>query len=529
MTFQREAILRTFLVKTDETLHSLEETLISLESRPDDEDLLHGIFRDVHRLKGDSILLGLTSVSELAHVIEDLLDRLRSKTIPLSSGIISLLLRSVDVLRGMIQDIAGEQGRESERLSGNQGTPAGKRVARQGAALGSLQQRSIRVDTEKLDRILNLTGEIAIGRDRLQKMLENPDRCSREEILEAHRGSDGACTDLKETVMKARMVPLGPTFRQYIRAVRDLAMAHKKVAELVLEGEDVEVDTSVVENLKDPITHIIRNSVDHGIESQEERRAKGKDPAGSLVLRAYHEAGTVVVQLSDDGAGLNRCRILERARAQGLIEEKQELTDQEIVQLIFRPGFTTADSVTDTSGRGVGMDIVRRNVEALRGSVSIETHEGQGTKITIRLPLTLAIIQGLCVGAAGETYIVPIDSVVECLDLPRGHARDDGTGVIELRGSPLPYVRLREVFGFAGAAPARENIIVVEYEGGRAGIAVDALYGESQAVIKPLMKAFHGLPGVAGAAIQGDGRVALILDVPGILRRTLAERVVLSS
>ena len=321
--------------------------------------------------------------------------------------------------------------------------------------------------------------------------------------------------------MKARMVPVGPFFRQYGRIVRDLAHAHGKAVHLDIEGDDVEVDTRVVERLRDPLTHMIRNTIDHGIESPELRAALGKAAEGCLTLRAAHEGGLIVIEVRDDGAGFNRRRIAERARAMGLAAAPELLPDAELLALVFAPGFSTAETVTDLSGRGVGMDVVRRNVAALRGVIDVASVEGQGSTLTVRLPLTLAIIDGFGVGVGEETYILPLDSVLECLALPRDH-HDGGTGgVINLRGQPLPYLRLRDRFGVAGERPAREHVVVVQHGGGRAGIAVDALYGESQAVIKSLGTMLDRLSGVSGSTILGDGRVALILDTPALLREAI--------
>jgi two-component system, chemotaxis family, sensor kinase CheA len=313
------------------------------------------------------------------------------------------------------------------------------------------------------------------------------------------------------------MVPIGPTFRQHTRTVRDLATSSGKQARLEIEGEDVEVDTTVVNLIRDPLTHMLRNAVDHGLETPEKRQAAGKEPCGLIRLKAFHDTGNIVIQISDDGAGLNRARILEKARSRGLAT-KAELSDSELFRLIFEPGFTTAEKVTDVSGRGVGMDVVRRNIEALRGTVSVESKEGAGTTLTIRLPLTLAIIEGFLVGVGLETYVLPLDVVVECVDLPESERSITASeGMINLRGKSLPYVRLRHMFGGEIENSVREQIVVVQHHDLRAGFVVDALYGENQIVIKPLGKLFQGLPGVSGSTILGNGRVALILDVPAIV------------
>jgi two-component system chemotaxis sensor kinase CheA len=269
---------------------------------------------------------------------------------------------------------------------------------------------------------------------------------------------------------------------------------------------------------------MIRNAVDHGIESPKVRHAKGKNPCGFLTLTAFHKAGNIVIQLSDDGAGFNRQRILAKARALDLLPDGERITDQELFGLVFKAGFTTAEEVTDLSGRGVGMDVVHRNIELLRGKIEIQSTEGQGTTITIRLPLTLAIIDGFSVIANHETYVIPLEMISECVELPADQISNDTVGVISLRGEPLPYVRLRELFGKPNQRPARENVVVVHREGGYAGIAVETLLGECQAIIKPLDRLFQDVPGVSGSTILDNGRVALILDVSTLLRGVIAEQ-----
>jgi two-component system chemotaxis sensor kinase CheA len=314
-------------------------------------------------------------------------------------------------------------------------------------------------------------------------------------------------------------------FRQQVRAVRDIATARGKRARLVVEGADVEVDMSVIEHLRDPLTHMIRNALDHGIEAPEAREVAGKDPCGTITLRALAEGGSIVIEIADDGRGLDRERIAEKARASGLAPNPESLSDPELMRLVLEPGFSTAGAVTDLSGRGVGMDVVRRNVEALRGSVGIESRPGRGATVTLRLPLTLAIIDGFAVGVGGETFVVPMDVVSECLALPEADGSPRRRGVVNLRGAALPYVRLRDHFALPAGPSARESVVVTRHEGGELGLVVDALYGESQAVIKPLSRLLGDLPGISGCTILGSGRVALILDLPALWRRAVADGV----
>jgi two-component system chemotaxis sensor kinase CheA len=547
LEIDRDALLQTFLAEAEETFVHMEQTLVALEARPNDDELLHGLFRDAHTLKGAAGLVGgFDPVRDLSHDLEDVLERLRKRTLVVSDVLVTLLLESVDVLRRAVTDCSGWATEPSEAViafrsklaeaaagalpvapgappspptgpSSPSGGGGDEPHPQQPAASG----RSLRVDVHKLDRMLDLSGEIAIARGRLAEMLERGE-AAHGDLLEAHRETDRLYLDLQELIMKARMIPIGPSFHQHVRTVRDVATAQGKQARLVVEGEDVEVDTAVVEYVRDPLTHMVRNALDHGIESPEARRAAGKDPCGRLLLRAYHEAGAMVIQVSDDGAGLDRKRIAEQAVAMGLATDGARLSEEDLARVVFEPGLSTAERVTEISGRGVGMDVVRRNVEALRGSVAIESERGKGTTVTIRVPLTLAIIQGFKVGIGDESYILPLDAVVECLELPREEtAAGNACGVVNLRGKPLPYLRLRDHFALDGERAERENVVVVQHGAQTAGVVVDALHGESSTVIKPLGTMFKGIPGVAGSSILGNGRVALILDVAGLLREAL--------
>jgi two-component system chemotaxis sensor kinase CheA len=315
------------------------------------------------------------------------------------------------------------------------------------------------------------------------------------------------------------MVPVGPLFHQYNRTVRDLAKSLDKMAQLRIEGEDIEVDTSVVEYLKDPLLHMIRNALDHGIEQPAKRKKRGKSQTGTITVRAARESRNIVIEVIDDGAGLDKQKIIEVAQKKGLVAEPQKLPEQEIYQLIFEPGFTTASQVSNMSGRGVGMDVVRRNIQALRGSVHVTSRPGVGATVRIRLPLTLAIIEGFGVGVGNETYVIPGDQVIECVELAKeDHENARKDGVLQLRNEPLPYIYLQDHFGLPGERGARQSVVVVQYETGRAGLAVNELYGATQTVIKPLPAIFKDVSGVSGSAILGNGRVALILDVPALFR-----------
>jgi two-component system, chemotaxis family, sensor kinase CheA len=537
------AIIQTFIAECEEHFAKMEEALVGLETNPEDDKLLEAIFRGAHTLKGNSASLGYPKVAGFAHVFEELLQRFRNRTLPVTQQRITLLLRSLDAMRQMVPEaIAGGDELQPQQIellnqlaSGDPEQTTGAHHSpqavdsprrptglRQGDTTAWMERAgTIRVDTQKLDRMVNLAGEIAIAQGRLRQAIEQTGN-EKTEALEAQDQVERLSLELQENIMKVRMVPVGPTFRQYIRTVRDVAKDHGKSALLTLDGEDVEVDVSVIEHLRDPLTHMIRNAVDHGIEPPETRKARGKDPCGIIALQAFHEGANIVIQVSDDGAGLNRNKIIERAKIIGTVAEPEKLSDPELFRMIFEPGFSTADSVTDLSGRGVGMDVVRRNIEALRGSVGVDSEGGAGTTITMRLPLTLAIIEGFGVGIGDDTYVLPLHAVSECIEMPAGErSHDRPQGVINLRGEPLPYVRLRSWFELTSPRPSRENIVVVELDGAKAGLAVDSLHGARQTVIKSLGDQFRDLPGISGSAIMGNGRVALILDVSALVREVI--------
>ena len=377
--------------------------------------------------------------------------------------------------------------------------------------------RSIRVDGDKLDRLIDLIGELIIAgaatgsearKAGLARLNESALHLAR--IVE----------EVRDQALKLRIVQIGPTFARFQRVVRDVARENGKEINLEVSGADTELDKTLVERIADPLTHLVRNAVDHGIETPELRRSRGKPAAGVVRLNAYHDAGSVVIEISDDGGGLNRERILAKATQRGLVAKDQVLSDAQIYELIFEPGFSTAEQVTNLSGRGVGMDVVKSNVTALRGSVEIDSQEGQGTQVRLRLPLTLAIIDGFQVGVGRSSFVIPLDMVEECVDLDAGTDRASTlSGHITLHGSVLPLVRLREMFDISGKPGRRQSVVVVRGAGKRAGIVVDELLGELQAVIKPLSRLFRQLPGIGGSTILGTGHVALILDVPGLVER----------
>jgi two-component system, chemotaxis family, sensor kinase CheA len=526
------ALLEVFHAEAEEALDAMEQALLRLESQPEDEASVATLFRLAHTLKGNAASLRLPRLTELTHVLEDVLDALRTHTLPAVDGLISLLLEATDGLRELVAsaDEAGplkprhqavlERLRQAllspgERASADAEAPR----AAQTAASPALRTRTLRIDLATLDSLLDVTGEIAVAHGRLRLALLNDAGRARE----VHDESERLHAELQRLVIRVRMVPLGPTLSRATRVLRDAAQATGKSARLVLRGEDIEVDTKVAEYIVDPLTHLVRNAVAHGIEAPDARRAAGKPEMGSVVITATREPGCIAIEIEDDGAGLDAERIVEQARTRGLVGPEATSEDAALVQrLIFEPGLTTAASVSELSGRGVGLDVVRKNVEALRGTLRVSTRRGHGTHFTIRLPLTLAIVQGFGVTVSDETFVVPLESVVTCVELGPEQASERELDVLNLRGEALPLLRLRLRLALPGARPEREHVLVVQQDERRVGLVVDRLLGDLQSVIKPLGRLFQGLPGVAGSTILGDGRVALLLDVPALVDEVAA-------
>lgn len=375
--------------------------------------------------------------------------------------------------------------------------------------------RYVRVNADKLDELINLVGELVIASAGASLLART---CNNDPLQESTSTVSGLVEEILDGALRLRMIPIGDTFNRFRRVVRDVSQELGKDIDLIISGAETELDKTVVEKIGDPLMHLLRNAMDHGIESAQARLAAGKPVKGHLHLNAYHDSGSIVLEIADDGAGLNRDRILEKAQERGLIASGSSLTDQEIYNLIFEPGFSTAEAVTSLSGRGVGMDVVKRNITLLRGTVDLDSTPGQGTVVRIRLPLTLAIINGFLVSIGQSTYVIPLDMVQECIEL---HETDrqiaSEQGYLDLRGEVLPLVYLRDHFNHEGPAARRQNVVVVRYADHKAGLVVDDLLGEFQTVIKPLGKLFGALRGISGSTILGSGAVALILDVPALL------------
>lgn len=380
------------------------------------------------------------------------------------------------------------------------------------------ESSTIRVDASRLDGLITLVGELVIASAGALHSADRP------EMKEAISGIMRLVEEIRDSALNLRMVQIGATFNKFQRVVRDVSRDLGKDIRLEISGAETELDKAVVEKLGDPLMHLVRNSMDHGIESAETRVAAGKPAYGTLKLHAYHESGSIVIEVSDDGGGLNRDKILNKAIEKGLVPAGQEMADRDIYQLIFAAGFSTADQITSLSGRGVGMDVVRQNIEALRGSIDIDSTPGAGTTMRIRLPLTLAIIDGFLVGVGASSFVVPLNMVIECVELSHDlQGADQARHYVNLRGEVLPFIRLRDLFEMGGRATGRENIVIVQYGDQKAGIVVDELLGEFQTVIKPLGKLFQNVRGIGGSTILGTGQVALILDVPGLIHHVIEQ------
>jgi two-component system, chemotaxis family, sensor kinase CheA len=374
------------------------------------------------------------------------------------------------------------------------------------------ENQSIRVDAERLDKLIDLVGELVISTAAASLRGQLIGDVA---LQEANASVISLVEDVRDSALQLRMVPIGTTFSRFQRVVRDVSKELGKDIKLVITGAETEVDKSVVEKIGDPLMHLVRNAMDHGIETAEIRANCGKPAQGTLTLNAYHSSGNIVIEVSDDGGGLDREKIHNKAVERGLIQPGTVLGEQEIYALIFEPGFSTAEQVSNLSGRGVGMDVVKRNIAELRGQINVDSQPGQGTTLKIHLPLTLAIIDGFLVGVGESSFVIPLDRVVECVELPV----DDAHDYMELRGEVLPFIRLRRLFNKKTEAERRQNVIVVEHLGLKAGLVVDSLKGELQTVIKPLGKLFGHVQGVGGSTILGSGEVALIIDVPTLLKQ----------
>lgn len=490
-----------------------------------DKEKIEQVFEFVREMCSIDILPPRANIQQYAEVIQSLPEEdMRIGEILIASG--SLTERELD-------DALNSQSQSKGGSNGDESTPIGEVLVEQkivheetiNLALDkqnktkmnkSAVQNVLRVDAEKLDSLINLVGELVIS-GAASNMLAN--NTGDEQLIESMSSMHRLVEEIRDNALNLRMVPIGETFNRFKRVVRDVSQELGKEIKLNIDGADTELDKTVVEKIGDPLMHLVRNAMDHGIETAAERQAAGKSPQGNLQLNAYHDSGSIVIEVADDGKGLDRDKILTKAHEKGLISDGQVLTDHEVYRLIFEAGFSTAEKVTNLSGRGVGMDVVRRNIEALRGTVDVNSNQYGGTTVSIRLPLTLAIIDGFLVRIGDSSYVIPLDMVNECIELEKGKHENTGMhGYINLRDEVLPYLRLRDYFNEPCEEKGMESIVVVKYGTNTAGFVVDELLGELQTVIKPMGKILQNLKGVSGATILGTGHVAIILDVPNLVQ-----------
>jgi two-component system chemotaxis sensor kinase CheA len=556
-------IINDFLVEAEELVDSLDNNLVALEERPNDLDLLNEIFRAAHTIKGTSGFLGLDKIMSLTHNMEDVLNKLRKEELRVTSDIMDVVLESVDMLKILLEDvshgresdldiegvgaklIAVVEGGSSSDVPAEEAKPAkpkeppaetalkdvGPEKAKTATAKKETAQKgidqTIRVDVDRLDSLMNLMGELVLGRNTLMQtsnrfVKKHEDLDGIDDLTRAGAQINFITTEIQTAVMKMRMLPIGKVFSKFPRMVRDLAREKNKKINLDIYGEETELDKSVIEEIGDPLVHLIRNSCDHGIESPEERVAAGKPETGTIRLGAAQEGSSIVVNIEDDGKGMDVEAIKKKAVERGLItkEAAEKLSNQEAFRFIFRPGFSTAKKVTNVSGRGVGMDVVKTNIEKLKGIIDIESTFGVGSRISVKLPLTLAIIQGLLVISQGELYIIPLGSVLEMIRISREDIDSvNRHDVITLRGGVLPLVGLNHILrGDRGGSCENEKpyVVVVGLAEKRLGLIVDELLGQEEVVIKSMGEMLGVTKGVAGATILGDGRVRLIVDLIGL-------------
>ena len=540
-----DPVVEIFFEEAAELLADYEAALLELEDAPGDVELLNRIFRAAHTIKGNAGMLGFDDVGRFTHGLESLLDALRTGRRTVTPDVIEALLVSGDVVRRMLRAVQSggeiaDAGHTLERLehlltapereSPPDGRPPPEHTSapQPGALGGSAPGSSVRVPIAKVDRLINLVGELVTTQLMVAEAVGTLPSERTAALVDAVAQMDRHARDLHEHVLAMRMIPVRSLFARFPRLLRDVAASLGKDATLDMVGEDTELDRTVIERISDPLTHLVRNAVDHGLETPEARAAAGKPAAGHVRLAAYQQGGNIYIEVTDDGRGLDRARILAKAIDLGLVNEGHVLGDEQVWSLVFHPGFSTAARVTEVSGRGVGMDVVRQNVEALGGAIAIHTEPGVGTCFRIKLPLTLAIMDGQALRVGDQQYILPLVSIRETVRPVRGsiHTIGPGAELAIVHGDPLPIVRLHRLFGVpAGTVdPTAGLLVVIEHDGHVAALLVDELLGQQQVVIKSLEANFTKVRGIAGATILGDGRVALILDVAGVVALANANR-----
>jgi two-component system chemotaxis sensor kinase CheA len=576
-------IIDDFIVESNELIEKVVQDIVEIEKNPDDE-LVNGIFRAVHTIKGTSSFLGFNTLSNLSHRAEDVLGRIRKKEMVPDGAIADTLLEALDLMKLMIEDIRekgaedrdvtttlnklellnkadprkklGEilvdegviSNKECEELLEKQKQEGDKKfgeivieeklitekqlsnvLAKQ---QGHKEEQTIRIDVKKLDELMNLVGELVLGKNRLI-LLDSIARKGSgnsgilDTLSDVTNYIEAVTNDLQLAVMRARLVPIGKLFNKVPRLVRDLSAEFKKQIDLKLEGESTELDRSLIEALHDPLIHIIRNSVDHGIEAPSEREKKGKNPRGILMIKAYNEGNQVIVEIFDDGKGINVQAVKEKVKEKGLMSDNElnGLSAREAMGLVFIPGLSTAKKVSNVSGRGVGMDVVKTNIEKMNGQVYIDSEEGKWTRLTLKLPLTLAIMRALIIRVNSELFAVPLNTVTELVKLREGLIKPvDKNEALVLRDMVIPIVDLSNVFASSDSRIDEGYIVVCNIGEKIIGVKAHSVVGQEEVVMKPLGEFLGNINGVGGATIRGDGKVILILDLPAVIEHYGTQR-----
>ena len=542
---EMEELMESFTIETEEILETLDQDLIELEHNPNDDEILNSIFRGLHTIKGTSSFLGLDLITKLSHNAEDVLNDLRKKVLPVSTEIMDTMLETVDLLNDLMEDVKNRdivnrdisslitqllafrgESAEDEKQEDEKGVENSKKNKTVVKRSVRSAESTIRVDVARLDSLMNLVSEMVLRRNSLIQLSKRFDKnFDDSEMVDELTSTSGhisyLTTELQFAVMQTRMLPIGKVFNKFTRIVRDLSKENGKKIVLTIEGAETELDKSLIEEINDPLVHLIRNSVDHGIESPEVRLKLGKEESGQIKLYALQEGNSIIIGIEDDGKGLDTEMLKRKAVEKGIINQSEadRMSEKDAFNLILLPGFSTAEKVTNISGRGVGMDVVKTNISKLNGIIELNSELGKGTSVIIKLPLTLAIIQGLLVEVSDEIFVIPLGSVLETARINVNETSHmNQMEAINLRGSILPLVRLDRLFNISEKESDNEEesfmyVVVVGLAEQKLGLVVNRMLGQEEVVIKSLGEDLGKTKGVSGATIMGDGRVRIILEI----------------
>lgn len=535
MVEDMKAYMDAYTSEVEEHLQSLNDSLLSLEKDPTDKEAINQIFRSAHTLKSSSAAMGFQKISDLAHSMEDVLGRIKNKEIRASGKIVDVLFRSFDALEVMIGEVTKGEKEEGDigplliELKAimdmkkqdiseddlHEEAAHGSELAEKPHTLKTV--KFVKVGMDRLDKLMNLVGELLISKMRLEQIRQEKEV---KELNEPVNQVGRLVEDLQFQVMQSRLVPIGHIFNRFPRMVRDLARKEGKDINFVVEGLELELDRTVIDEIGEPLVHLLRNAVDHGIESVDGRKEEGKKEQATIKLSARREKNAAVIEVEDDGGGMSIEEIKKKAIEKEIATEKEiaSLPSKKIMQFIFDPKFSTANKVTEVSGRGVGLDVVKNKIEALNGAVNIETVEGHGTKFTLELPLTMAIIQCFLVDVDKEKYAIPLSNVVRSVKVEANKIKSiEGNETFILDAEDIPLIRLNKMFDLPDVSKESYTTVIVEKSGDQAGLVVDRIAGKQELIIKPLDKSLKESQGFSGCTILGDGSVALILDLNSLL------------